>query len=183
MIKVSLKKYSNTWYDPGALAKRVAWYLISLIFFKSFLPLPSILKVYMLRVFGSKIGKRVVIKPSVSIKYPWMLVIGNDVWLGEGVWIDNLAEVIIGSDCCISQGVYICTGSHDWTKPGFDLITRPVKIEDQVWIAAFSKLTPGVKIHQGAVITMGSIASGVISSWGIHSGMPAKLMRKRKIIN
>ncbi|MBL4884966.1 MAG: hypothetical protein JKY95_10585, partial [Planctomycetaceae bacterium] len=75
----------------------------------------------------------------------------------ERVWIDNLAEVQIGANVCVSQGVYLCTGSHDHRKPTFDLITRPITLEDGSWICAKSILLPGVTIHTGAIVGAGCV--------------------------
>ena len=56
-----------------------------------------------MRLFGASVGKGVIINPRVNIKYPWKLVIGSNVWIGEKVWIDNLADVTIGDNVCLSQ--------------------------------------------------------------------------------
>ena len=85
---------------------------------------------FLLRAFGAKIGRGVNIKPRVKVKFPWRLIVGNHSWIGEAVWIDNLAEVEIGANCCVSQGAYLCTGSHDWNSRKFTLITKPIRVED-----------------------------------------------------
>jgi len=113
MNRVDLSKYDNRWYNPGSKLKRFLWYFVNVLFFKTSIPYPSILKVFILKYFGAKIGKNVVIKPNVNIKYPWFLEIGDNVWLGEGVWIDNLTDVKIGNNVCVSQDAYILTGSHN----------------------------------------------------------------------
>jgi putative colanic acid biosynthesis acetyltransferase WcaF len=113
------------------------------------------------------------LKPGLKIKFPWRLVVGDNTWLGEDVWIDNLAPVLIGADCCISQGAYLCTGSHDWSKSGFDLITKPIRIGDRAWIAARAIIGPGVTVGEGAVLGLGSVASGDLAPWTIYRGNPA----------
>lgn len=135
-----------------------------------------------LRAFGALIGKRVVFKPGVRIKFPWRLEIGDDSWIGEDVWIDNLALVQIGANCCISQGVYICTGSHDWQMPTFDLIVKPVKIEDGAWLASRSIVGPGIIVGEGAVLSLGSVATSDLASWGIYQGVPAILVKHRCLV-
>ena len=115
------------------------------------------------------IGSGVRLKPRLQVKFPWRLKIGDNSWVGEGVWIDNLASVEIGANCCISQGAYICTGSHDWGSPAFDLVVRPVKIKDGAWIAAQSIIGPGVTVGEGAVLTLGSVASSDMKArWNIQ---------------
>ena len=135
----------------------------------------------MLRAFGANIGKRVSIKPGVRVKFPWRLEIGDDSWIGEDVWIDNLALVKIGSNCCISQGAYICTGSHDWTSAEFDLVVKPVRIEDSAWISARSSVGPGVTVGEGAVLLMGSVAASDLAPWSIYQGVPAKRIKARNL--
>lgn len=154
------------------------WLLCQAFFLNSWLP-GSAHRVLILRLFGAKIGRGVVIKPHVRVKFPWRLVIGDYSWVGEDVWIDNLAEVRIGSHCCLSQGVYLCTGSHDWASERFDLKTSPIAIGDHVWLGARSSAGPGVSIGDGAVLTMGSVATKSLSAWFIHSGSPAEPSRPR----
>ena len=90
-MKTNLSKYDNSWYDPGAgLVKRTLWFIVNVVFFQCPLNPFSSLKVFLLRLFGAKIGKKVCIKPSVNIKYPWRLFVGSNVWIGESVWIDML---------------------------------------------------------------------------------------------
>ena len=105
-----------------------------------------------MRAFGARIGEGVVIKPGVRIKFPWRLAIGRDSWIGEHVWIDNLAAVKIADNVCISQGCYICTGSHDWSSASFDLLTRNVVVERYAWICAMTTLAPGTRVGEGAVL-------------------------------
>lgn len=154
--------------------------LFSALFIESLLP-GSAHRRLILRLFGAKIGKQVIIKPRVRVKFPWKLSIGDDTWLGEAVWIDNLDAVKIGADCCISQGAYICTGSHDWSSSSFDLITKPISIGNCAWIGARASVAPGTVIAEGAMVTMGSVATGRLEAWSIYRGLPAQLTRKRKL--
>ena len=96
-----------------------------------------------LRIFGAKIGKGGKIKTNIKISEPWHLLIGDHCWIGENVWIDNLALVKIGNRVCISQGVYLCTGNHNYKKDLFNLILKKIVIEDDCWIAAKSIIAPG----------------------------------------
>ncbi|MBC7400104.1 MAG: colanic acid biosynthesis acetyltransferase WcaF, partial [Mucilaginibacter sp.] len=145
MQKTDLESYNNHPYHPGGnMLKRVLWHYVSGFVFKtSLFPVYSI-KVMLLRLFGAKIGKQVEIKPCVNIKYPWLLTIYDEVWIGENVWIDNIAMVTIGSNVCISQGATILTGSHNYKKPSFDLITGALMIEDGVWIGALATVNQGL---------------------------------------
>jgi len=154
------------------------WRLFEGVLINSWLP-GSAWRVWLLRWFGAEIGRRVTIKPHVRIKFPWKLKIGDSTWIGESVWIDNLAEVTIGDNCCISQGVYLCTGNHRWDSDHFDLAVSPITIREQCWIGACSKVAPGVVCEPGSVLTMGSLAATHLEAWQVYSGFPATKVTQR----
>ncbi len=181
MSEVCLKNYSTGDYDPGPPAKRAVWLLVSRIFFETSIPWPSSLKSNLLRGFGANVGNGVVIKPRVKIKYPWFLDVGDDCWLGEHCWIDNLAQVSLGESVVISQQAYLLTGSHDYKAPGFDLITSPIEIGDGGWIGAKATVCPGVVVGELAVLALGSVASSDLEAKGIYRGNPAEKIRNREI--
>ena len=139
------------------------------------------IKVFFLKLFGAKIGKGLVIKNNVNIKFPWKLTLGNDVWLGENAWIDNLDEVIIGNNVCISQGALLLTGNHDYTLSTFDYRNASIIIEDGAWIGAKTVVCPGIKIKSHAILTVGSTATKNMEAYGIYQGNPALKIRPRNI--
>lgn len=178
---VQLANYSlGDAYNPGAsLLKQLLWYYIgSPLFMSYWLPFSG-LKASILRLFGASIGTGARIKPGIRIKFPWRLVVGNDCWLGENAWIDNLAMVTLESNVCLSQGVYLCTGNHDWRKPTFDLRLGSIHIQQSAWIGAKSIVGPGVTVGDGAVLSLGSVASTSLESWTIYAGSPARPVKKR----
>ena len=118
---------------------------------------------------------------NVNIKFPWKLTLGNDVWLGENAWIDNLDEVIIGNNVCISQGALLLTGNHDYTLSTFDYRNAPIIIEDGAWIGAKTVVCPGVKVESHAILTVGSTATRTMEAYGIYQGNPAQKIRTRNI--
>jgi putative colanic acid biosynthesis acetyltransferase WcaF len=178
---VDLSAFDNSWYRPGGRARRAVWYACNTLFFKSSIPYPSVFKVALLKLFGGVAGRGVTIKPNVNIKFPWFLEIGDNVWLGEGAWIDNLADVKIGSNVCVSQGAYLLTGNHDYKKVGFDLIVSPIVIEDGAWVGAKAIVCPGSTLRTHAVLTAGSVISGDTRPWTIYSGNAAVPVRKRSV--
>ncbi|POZ52110.1 WcaF family extracellular polysaccharide biosynthesis acetyltransferase [Methylovulum psychrotolerans] len=177
-----LDLYENSNFKRGASRiKEVFWLLSGDMFLAGSLP-GSFWRVGLLRLFGAKIGVGVVIKPKLRVKFPWRLNIGNYCWLGESVWIDNLAEVNLGDHICISQGAYFCTGSHDWGKQSFDLIVKPINVASHSWIGAMSRVGPGVTIGEGTVLTFGSVATRALAPWSICSGNPAIEIKKRSMV-
>jgi len=174
-----LSKYDNSDYDPGAgKLKRALWYLVNTCFFISYNPFNG-LKLFLLRLFGAEAGRGVVVKPGVNIKYPWKLRLGTNVWIGEKVWIDNLAQVEIGNNVCISQGALLLCGNHDYKKTTFDLITGAITLEDGVWIGARAVVCPGVTCYSHAVLTVNSVATKNLEKDTIYSGNPAIAIRNR----
>ena len=160
---------------------RFLWYFINIVFFKSSLFPFNSLKLFLLRLFGCSLGKGVVIKPNVNIKYPWKLSLGNYVWIGEQVWIDNLDNVTIGNHVCISQGAILICGSHDYKKPSFDLITKEIILNDGVWVGAKSIILPGVVAESHAILSAGSVMSKNLENYTIYRGNPAKKVGLRTI--
>lgn len=130
-----LGQYQNQSYSPGrSVWVRLLWYYTSLIFFESSWLISGRPKCWLLRRFGATVGKGLVIHPNVRIKYPWRLTIGDNCWIGREVWIDNLDDVELESNVCLSQQAYLCTGSHDHRSATFDLKTGPILIEHGAWI-------------------------------------------------
>ena len=181
MLKTDLSKFNNKWFDPGAnFLVRALWYFTNWALFISYCPI-NFLKIFALKLFGAKVGRGVVIKPSVNIKYPWKLEIGNNVWIGEKVWIDNLVKVKIGDSACISQGAMLLTGNHNYKKTTFDLTTGEIILEEGVWIGAQSVVCPGVTCRSHAILSVGSVATSNLEAYSIYQGNPAVKIRDRVI--
>jgi putative colanic acid biosynthesis acetyltransferase WcaF len=179
-MKIDLGQYDNRGYVPGAgLVRRIVWYLTNATVFCSWVIPLSGLKGWLLRIFGARIGSGVVIKPRVNIKYPWHLTVGDDVWIGEGVWIDDLAAVTLGNNVCISQDAYLLTGNHDYKDPRFGLLTGEITISDGAWVGARAVVCPGVRMGEHSILTAGSVLGRDAQPWGIYRGNPAELVRKR----
>lgn len=160
----------------------MAWYVVNELFLRNPLNISSGLKVFCLKLFGAKIGKGVVIKPHINIKYPWKLSIGDHCWIGEGVWIDNLDQVTIEDHVCISQGAFLLCGNHNYKKQGFDLMTAPIVLKEGSWVGAKSIVGPGVILESHSVLALGSVTSDSLEAYGIYRGNPAVKIKVR-IIN
>jgi len=175
-------QFNNSWYNPGGgKMKRTLWFVINSLFFQNSLNPSYSLKRWLLRCFGAKVGGNVIIKPSVNIKYPWRLTIGNYSGIGENVWIDNLDEVIIGDNCCISQGAMLLCGNHNYKKSTFDLITGKIVLEDGAWVGAQATVCTNVIIKSHAILTVGSVATTDLEPYTIYQGNPARPIRERII--
>lgn len=178
---VDLSSFANPEYDPGrGIVVRTLWHFCSVAVFEGGLLPFSGLKVRLLKLFGASIGRGVVVKPNVRIKYPWRLSLGNHCWIGQGVWIDNLADVSIGENVCISQLVYLCTGSHNYRRRTFDLLTRPISIGDGAWLGARCTLFQGVTVGANALVAGGSVVGKNVSPTAIVAGNPSQVIGHRE---
>lgn len=180
--EVRLDTFDNHWFLRGRTRwVEAVWLVTQALFVRSWLP-GSFHRRVLLRLFGAKIGKGVQIKPGLRVKFPWKLSIGSWAWIGEDVWIDNLALVEIESHCCVSQGAYLCTGSHDWTSPSFDLIAKPIAVGRGAWIGARACIGPGVRVGTGAVIAMGSVATRDVPQWTIYRSHRSSNELKKRVL-
>ncbi|MCK7590220.1 WcaF family extracellular polysaccharide biosynthesis acetyltransferase [Subsaxibacter sp. CAU 1640] len=180
-MKTDLSSYNNDWYQPGSAIKRFGWYFINELILRNPLNPSSGLKIFFLRLFGATIGHNVIIKPKVNIKYPWKLVVGDNCWIGESVWIDNLADVSIENNVCLSQGAFLICGNHNYKKPSFDLMVAPIVLKEGAWIGAKSIVGPGVTVESHAVLSLGSVVSSNLDSYSIYKGNPAMKIKTRTI--
>lgn len=181
-MSVDLSKFDNSWYSPGRPTwVQGLWFFLGLPLLRSSCIPSSGLRRCLLRLFGARIGKGVIIKPGVRVKYPWLLQVGDHTWIGEDVWIDNLAPVQLGSNVCISQGVYLCTGNHDWTDPSFGLMLGEIVIENGAWLGAKTVVGPGANIGVSAVASAGSVVVGRLDPQTVYAGNPAIPVRARHL--
>jgi putative colanic acid biosynthesis acetyltransferase WcaF len=180
-MEVSLKNWKLGSYSPGSKWKIVLWNFTNVILFINPLNASYKFKALILRSFGAKVGTGVIFKQNISIKYPWFLEIGDNVWIGERVWIDNLGKVKIGSNVCISQCAMFLCGNHNYKKETFDLIVGDITLEDGVWVGAKSVVCPGVTMKSHSILTVGSVLTKDAEEYGIYQGVPAVMVRRREI--
>ena len=155
------------------------WWIIQAIFFRGSPQFMYGFRRFLLRVFGAKIGKKVILRPSVKITYPWKVSIGNYSWIGDNVTLYSLGEIEIGNNVVVSQESYLCTGSHDYTKLDFPIYQKKICIEDECWLATDVYIAPGVSIGRGCVLgARSSVYKNMPEGW-ICYGNPAKPIKKR----
>lgn len=139
------------------------------------------LRIAWLKLFGAKLRWNHKIYASATIFAPWNLEISSGSVIGPRVEIYNKAKVTIGTGVTISQDSYLCTASHDITSPISALITKPITIEDNVWVASKAIVLPGVTLHTASVIGAGSVVTKDVDAWTVVGGNPAKFIKKREL--
>ena len=135
---------------------------------------------FILRSFGAKIGKKVIIRPTVKTTYPWKVAIDDYSWIGDDVILYSLGEIEIGKNVVISQKSYLCTGSHNYLKTDFPIFAKKIKIEDECWLATDVFVAPGITIGKRTVVGSRSSVYNDLPPNKICLGNPAKVKRERK---
>jgi putative colanic acid biosynthesis acetyltransferase WcaF len=138
-------------------------------------------RAFVLRCFGARLGKGSRIYGRARIWHPGNLTVGDFVWIGPGATIYCQGSIAIGDHVTVSQGAHLCSGTHDISDPGFQLITRPIAIGPRAWIAAEAFVGPGVTVGEGAVLGARAVALRDIEAWGVYSGNPAQLVKTRQM--
>jgi putative colanic acid biosynthesis acetyltransferase WcaF len=181
-MNVDLSLTTNRDYLPGrSLIVRVLWLFVEAVVLLNPLVTSYRLKRAALRIFGAHIGANAIVKPGVHIKYPWRLRVGDNCWLGERCWIDNMEDVTLGNNVVVSQGAYLCTGNHDWSDPGMGLTPQPIVVEDGAWIGAYARVAPGRRIAKESILVIGAVSLADTAPRGIYAGNPAELVRWRTV--
>lgn len=134
----------------------------------------------LLRCFGARLGKGVLVRPTATVTYPWELTIGDNAWVGDDVVLYTLGEIEIGANAVVSQRSYLCTGSHDFTRPTFDIYAKAIRLGDEAWVATDVFVAPGVSIGRGGVVGARSSVFHDLPAGVIAIGSPARVVGKRE---
>ncbi len=183
-LKTDLSRFdTGAEYSIGASKlKWILWFFANAIIVRNPMNPSYAIKRATLRKIHAKIGHSGTVKPGVNIKFPWKLEVGNYVWLGENVWIDNNEPIVIKDHTCLSQGAMLLTGNHDYKKVAFDYRGGTgVTLEEGVWIGAQAVVCPGVTVKSHAVLAVGSVAVSDLEPYTIYQGNPAQKVRERVI--
>jgi putative colanic acid biosynthesis acetyltransferase WcaF len=155
------------------------WWLVQAIFFRTSPQFLYGYRRFLLRLFGAKIGKNVIIRPSVQITYPWKISIGDYSWIGDDVVLYSLGEIDIGNHVVVSQKSYLCAASHDYTKSDFPIFSKKITIKDQCWLATDVFVAPGITIEKGTVVGSRSSVYKNLPANKVCIGNPAVIIKNR----
>ncbi|MCM1372611.1 MAG: putative colanic acid biosynthesis acetyltransferase [Bacteroides sp.] len=174
-------KYQDSLTMSNKLA-RLVWNIFSWILFQPFgLPFFNGWRIFVLKLFGAKIGKGCIVHSSAKIWYPKNMILGERVCVGPKVDYYNPAPIDIGDKVTISQGAFLCSASHDISSLNKPLITKPIQIDQYAWICAEALVCLGVHIGEGAVVGARSAVFNEVEPWTVVGGNPAKFIKKRII--
>jgi putative colanic acid biosynthesis acetyltransferase WcaF len=82
---------------------------------------------------------------------------------------------------CISQGAFLLTGNHNFSKAHFPLISNQITVEDGVWVCAKAIVTGGVTLGTHSVLSLGCIATKDLESYYIYGNFPLEKIKPRTI--
>lgn len=179
--KIDLSRYHNALSRKNQVV-RMLWTIVWSVFAR---PLPRSVgsgwKRFLLRLFGARIDATAIVYSSAKVYYPANLTMEAYACLASDVDCYNVAPITIGANSTVSQGAYLCTASHDITDPLNPLVTKPIVIEDQAWVAAGAFVGMGVTIGQGAVVGARTAVFKDVEPWTVVGGNPAKFIKRREI--
>jgi putative colanic acid biosynthesis acetyltransferase WcaF len=169
-----LKDFTLAGYDKGrGVAWQALWFATQKLVFGAWW-FPRRWRPAVLRFFGAEVGTNVTIRHDVRLLWPWKLTVGSDTWIGEGAWLLNLEPIHVGSDVCLSQDVFLCTGSHRHDSPDFRYDNGPITVSDGAWIATGALVLRGVTIGEGSIVGARAIigrnlpAGESVGAGGVH---------------
>jgi len=106
------------------------------------------------------------------------ITVGKRVFINEGCCFQDQGGIEIGDDCLIGQQVVIATLNHDLNpEKRKDMLPKPVKIGNNVWIGAHATILPGVTVGDNAVIAAGAVVNKDVQANTVVAGVPAKIIK------
>lgn len=182
MSKIRLDQFDHSKIDRGASkVKMVLWMIIKAIFFETALPWPYALKRALLRLFGARIGKGVVIRTRVYVHFPWRLEVGDHCWIGDGSQLLSVASITMEDHVALAHEVYLAAGGHDINSATMVPKNEPIHIKSGTWIASRAFVGPGVTINEDVVVAAAAVVVRDVEPAVIVGGNPAKTLRPRQI--
>jgi len=159
---------------------RAVWGLVWLLLYR---PSPRPLhgwRRFLLRCFGARTARGAMPYPSAVIWAPWNLTMGEGSVLGDGVDCYSVDRIELGAYAVVSQRAYLCAASRDIDDPDHPLMTAPIVLQRNAWVAAEAYIGPGVTIREGGVAAARAVVTRDVAPWSVVAGSPARVIRQRK---
>jgi putative colanic acid biosynthesis acetyltransferase WcaF len=157
------------------------WWIVNALLFATSPQFMYEWRVFLLKLFGARIGRGVKIRPGVKVTYPWNLTMGDHCWVGDGSKIYNLAKIQFGDNVALADDVHLISGSHEFLSTAFEIYAKPISIESQSWLCASAFVHQGVTIGEGSVIGAGAIVTHDTEPFSINVGAPARAVGDRRL--
>lgn len=181
MIKQGIDPYKEASFTFRNKAARALWSAVYISCFR-LSPRPAHrFRALLLRLFGAKLGRNCHVYPGARIWAPWNLVMGDEAGLADGVICYSMATITIGERAVISQGAHLCSGTHDYEDPNFQLYAQAITIGARAWVGAEAFIGPGVTIGEGAVVGARSVAMKDMPAWTVCAGNPCRPLKARTL--
>jgi putative colanic acid biosynthesis acetyltransferase WcaF len=165
---------------PGNRLARACWNAAWLLLYRpSPVPLHGWRR-FLLRCFGAKVGRGAHPYPAARIWAPWNLVMEEGSCLADRVDCYCVDRVHLGARATVSQYSYLCTASHDYATRAMPLVTAPIRIEPDAWVAADVFVGPGVTVGAGAVVGARSTVTHDVAPWTVVAGSPPRVLAARR---
>lgn len=166
-------------FSIGHRILRLVWGMVWRLF-GSWTPAPfNRWRLFLLRLFGARLHPTAQVRGTARVWYPPNLTMQAHSTIGAEAEIYNMAPVVIGENSIVSQRAYLCGGTHDFTRASNPLITRPITIGPNVWVAADAFIGPGVTVPEGCVIGARAVVTGRLEPWTVYVGNPARAIKRR----
>ena len=181
-MELDLKNYQNRHSLKSKIARAI-WNGVWLLLFRT-TPRGNLFRVWriaLLKIFGAKVQWDSNVLPSCRIWQPWKLTMGAYACLSADVDCYTVAPIVLGDNATVSQGVKLCTASHDISSRIMELTYLPITVGANAWVAGWAIVLPGVTIGEGAVVAAGSVVTKDVEPWIVVGGNPAKFIKKREI--
>ena len=180
-MPVDLERYDSP-FDRGRSAVTVIiWEMVQSILIRGSLHHMYAWRRFWYRLFGARIGRGVLIRRTVTCKYPWRVTIGDHAWIGDEAHLYSPDRIEIGPSAVVSQQAYLCTGTHDRRDPRFGLITKPIVVGAGAWVGLGALVMPGVTVGEGAVVGARSVLTRDAQPWTVYAGQPARAIGPREL--
>lgn len=168
-------------YSIGYKIKSRLWSFVNATFFRWTPWFMRRTRIAILKIFGAKVEWSCSISGGAEIVDPWNLTMGHLSSIDKDCYVLCRDKITIGAKTCIGRGVYLLPASHNVSSPNFEMITAPIIIGNNVWIATKAMINKGLRIGDGAVIASYANVIKSVDEWTIVGGHPAKFIKKREI--
>ncbi len=182
MTHIRLDLFDHSKVDRGrSRVVEVLWFVVKWAFFETALPWPYAIKRSLLRLFGARIGKGVVIRTRVYVHFPWRLSVGDHCWIGDGSQLLSIAPITMEDHSALAHEVYLAAGGHDIRSATMAPKNEPITIKSGTWVATRAFIGPGVTVHENVVVGAGAVVVKDVEPGVIVAGNPATVVRQRTI--